>query len=434
MDSRIAQLIRPFHGGHGFFVASSGFVQLLPLVSAPIVAQLYSPSDFGIYAIFFALATILTSISSLALHTAILLEPDARDSFHATILAIGITLAFSLAVLLLVLVVPDWMQEFALGADVLPFLIWLPLTVVLAGSFRCLYNWAVSAELFELLARNKLALGLSTMVLQIAIGLTESGPIGFVLANLLGLCLALALIVRPFLRRSRAANDRPSFRAASLVFAKHAVLAMWTVPSTVVNTMSKFLPDLLINGLFGVTQLGQYSLANRLVNFPLAFVATSAQDIFRQQCVSEFDATGRCVRSFRRFFLIMAVLSLFLVVPVILLVPFVLPIIFGQQWNEAGYLIQATGLLIVARFISSPLSFVWIVRGQHRQNFFWQLGLMSISLGAFFGPQWLNPDISLYLTLWVFSSAVGVWYVLAIIISYHFAHSSTHPMQVRPPS
>ena len=310
-----------------------------------------------------------------------------------------------------------------------PFLVWLPLTVVLAGSFQCFYNWAIKADLFKLLARNKLIMGVSSMSFQIAIGLMDVGAIGFVIANLLGLALATMLLARPFLVRSRENQNRPAVDQASRLFVKHAALAIWTMPATVVNTTSRLLPDLLINRLFGVAQLGQYSLANRMINFPVSFVAVSVQDIFRQQSSSEFEQTGRCVATFRRFFLIMVALSICLILPVILIVPYVFPIVFGAQWTEAGYLIQATGFLMMVRFISSPLSYVWIVRGQQRLDFFWQVGLLLIGLIAFIGPQWLNPDVSLYATLWIFSIAVGAWYVFAITLSYRFAH---RPRQTQP--
>lgn len=411
----------PFNRAHAKFVGSAAFAQLLPLISAPIVARLYAPSDFGIYAIFIALATILASISSLSLNNAIVLETKGIQSFHATILGLGLVGLSSCLLMVLILGVPHAWQAAVLGEFVVPYLPWLPLTVLLQGSFQCLYNWAVKDERFAVLAKNKLILAGITMFLQIAIGLMDPGPIGFVVANFLGIAAALGLIGWLFLVARATSGYKISFSASRVILCKHRRLIFWTMPATLVTTLSSMLPDLLIGRLFGVAQSGQYLLANRVVHFPVTFVATSAQDIFRQQATAENEATGMCVASFKRFFLIMVGFSTVLLLPIILVVPLVFPIIFGQQWVEAGYLIQATGVLTVLRFISSPLSYVWIVRGQQRLDFFWQLGLLVVASGAFLLPRVFAPSFPLYSTLWVYGLSVGAWYVLAIFLSYRFA-------------
>ena len=65
------------------------------MMSAPIVSRLYSPQDFGVYAVFFALATICASISSLELRNVALLEADATDSAQGAGLAMLVVVLFS---------------------------------------------------------------------------------------------------------------------------------------------------------------------------------------------------------------------------------------------------------------------------------------------------------------------------------------------------
>jgi hypothetical protein len=73
------------------------------------------------------------------------------------------------------------------------------------------------------------------------------------------------------------------------------------------------------------------------------------------------------------------------------------------------------------RFISSPLSYVWIIRGKQHLDFLWQIGLLGIGLASLIVWPMLNPQASLYSTLWVYSLVVGAWYLLAITISYHLS-------------
>lgn len=418
----VRNLLSTFNGGHASFVGSSALVQLLPLLTAPIIARLYTPAEFGVYAVFFALSSILAGVSALALTNAILLEPDERDAVHATLLALGVTLAFCALLMMAVLVTPTSIKVAALGEAVVPYLLWLPLTTLVSGVFTCLYTWVTRAREFHILARNRIVLGISTAILQIGIGLMNPGAVGFIVANLCGYGLAVLLLVSSF--RKEFLRLRPFFTVGSAIaqIGKHRNLPLWTVPASLLNNVCTFLPDLIIGRLFGVAQLGQFSLASRMVNFPLTFIATSAQDIFRQQAAEEFNRHGHCRQTFNRFFILMGLVAIVLLVPIILVVPYIFPIIFGGQWVQAGSLIQAIGLLLIVRFVSSPLSYVWIIRGHQKLDFAWQMGLLVISLSTFVVPQMLKPDISLYEVLWAYSFGVGAWYVCCLLLSRYFAY------------
>lgn len=422
----IQLVFEPFNRAHAMFVSSSALVMLFPMISAPIVARLYSPEDFGIYAVFFSLATILSAISSLELRNVALLEADRAEGAHGALLALSVVAIFSLALLTLFLFVPGEWLILLLGTSVLPYLKWLPATVFLMGASLVLYTWATREKEYKILARNKFILGLTTMFLQIGIGLAGPGAIGFIVANLLGLALASLLLTMLFVRTLRVLRPRFSAGSAAVQFRRYYKLTVWTMPSTLVNTLSQFLPDLLINRFFGAAQLGQYSLAVRMLNMPIAFLSASIQDFFRQQASAEFNEHGHCKPSFWRFTALNLVGALLVLLPVIVLIPYVFPIIFGSQWTEAGTLIQAVAFLTIVRFISSPLSYVWIIQGQQRLDFLWQIGLLALSLATLILPQLLYPEITLYSTLWIYSLVVGAWYVLAIAVSYRLSGRSRH--------
>lgn len=415
--------LAPFNRAHAAFVSSSALVLLFPMLSAPIVARLYTPDHFGIYAVFFSLATILSAVSSLELRNIALLEPEREEAAHGALLGISAVTLFSLALITAQMLIPKQWLTIAFGIAVLPYLVWLPFTVFLMGTFQVLYTWATREKEYKILARNKLTLGLTTMSLQIGIGMMQPGPIGFIAANLLGLLLAFFLLLSLFIRALKILKPKFGIHTAITQFRKHYRLTVWTMPGAMVNSLSQFLPDLLINKFFGAALLGQYSLAIRMINMPIGFMATSIQDFFRQQASEEFNKFGHCRGSFRRFFVLTLVGASLIILPVIFLVPHVFPIIFGLQWAESGVFIQALSVLTIVRFISSPLSYVWIIRGQQKLDFLWQVGMMIISLSALILPKYLTPEISLYATLWIYSLGVGTWYLVAVFISFKLSSS-----------
>jgi O-antigen/teichoic acid export membrane protein len=416
-------IFKPFTRAHTMFVSSSALVMVFPMISAPIVARLYTPEDFGVYAVFFALATILSATSSLELRNIALLEVDSTDAAHGAILALSVVVAFCLALLALVLAVPDVWIAYLFGVNVLPYLAWLPATVLLMGASQVLYTWATRQKEYKILARNKFILGLSTMLLQIGIGLVDPGAVGFIIANLFGLVLAFALLMPLFIKTLRFLRPDFTFGSAAKQFLRYYRLTTWTMPGSLINSLSQFLPDLLINRLFGAALLGQYSLAMRMLSMPIAFLSVGIQDFFRQQASAEFNNYGHCKSSFWRFMVLTIAVALFIILPIILWIPYIFPVIFGSQWTESGTLIQALVFLTILRFISSPISYVWIIQGKQRLDFLWQLGLLGLSSGTLFLPPFLVAEITLYSTLWVYSLVVGTWYMFAIYVSYRLCGS-----------
>lgn len=408
---------------HASFMGNAAIAQFLPLLSAPVIARLYAPADFGAYAVFVAFATLLGSSAPLALQNAILLEKNDHEAAHAFLLALIVSVAVSLLFTLCLVALPQSFLLSVVGAEALPLFFWLPATIILTSTFQCAYTWCIRQRYYRRLGRNKLVLAVVTMVVQISIGLTAPDARGFVFSSIIGYCCALLLLAG--IVRGDVAVQRPRLSLASLHrhFMKRIALPLYTLPATLVNTVSSFLPDLLINRLYGVHLLGQYSLASRTVNMPLAFISTSIQDIFRQQASAEFARSGHCRSTFRTFSVLMASLSLLVVVPLILVLPWLIPIVFGKQWDESGMLVRALVFLIAIRFVSSPLSYVWIIVGRQRIDLLWQVGLAVLAALSFLAPQAILPGLTLEATLWIFSGVCGLWYLVCIMISRSYAHS-----------
>lgn len=411
-------MLAPFSRVHAAFVSSSALVMLFPMISAPLVARLYTPEDFGVYAVFFALATIFSTASSLELRNIAFLEAERVDGAHGAILGICIVTLFTTTLFAALFILPgSWFAEI-FGSQVTPYILWLPFTVFLMGSFQVLYAWTTREKEFKILARNKLILGLTTMVLQIGIGAMQPGPIGFIISNVIGQAIAVILLLILFVKKLIVLRPEFSVKSAVAQLRKHYRLTVWTMPGALINSLSQFLPELLINRLYGAALLGQYSLAVRMINLPIAFVASSIQDFFRQQAADEFDKLGHCNGSFWRFFALSILCSLFVILPIVVFIPYVFPVIFGSQWNDSGAMIQALSCLVIIRFISSPLSYIWIIRGQEHLDFFWQNGLLLISFVSLLAPVYFVPETSIFTTLWIYAVSVSLWYCIALLVSH----------------
>lgn len=416
------KVVSTFNRGQSFFIVSSAVSQIFPLVAAPIVSRIYSPEDFGVYAVFSAVSAILSCITVLSLNNAVLVEKTDKGGAQAVLLALTVAIFFALVLSSILFIVPEsiWMNAF--GESVTPLLVWIPISVLVSNFYLCLHTWAVYRNRFSLLARNKLILGFGTAIFQVSIGFISPDPFGFIVANIVSFVLASSLLVSTFLHDMRSIRPEFSTSAAWSCFCKHLNFPLYSMPAILVNVTGRFIPDIMINRTYGAAQLGQYSLAVRMVNYPLNFFTVSMQDIFRQKASSELRESDNCKTSFRAFFLVMISVAAVILVPFVMFFPYVFTVIFGKEWSQAGGLIHAMSILVVTRFISSPLSFVWILRGRQRLDFFWQVSLLGFTLFSFLVIPEFFPNTSLETLLWIFSSITGFWYAVALYISWKISH------------
>ncbi|MBL0419572.1 oligosaccharide flippase family protein [Ramlibacter sp. AW1] len=405
------------------FTIATAATQVLPLVSTPILTRLYTPAAFGAYAIYFALSTICVTLAVLSMENAIFLE-DSDDAAATAMVAsilppVIFSALLSTALLLLILVF-----DVQLNANLGHLLLFMPATVLLSALYTVGYTWLLRLGRYRTLAMNKLILGASTMILQIGVGLLRLEALGFILANLLGYVLATLLVFAPFVLRPRDRVRIPGLSAIWAVYRKHKALLFYTTPGSLLNSFCSYLPDFFIARLFGTTVLGHYSLGMRMVDAPLTFISATVHDVFRRDSAREQMATGRCRTSFRKYFVAMSAIALAVLVPLIFLQPALFKFIFGPAWAPSAIYVQCLSLLLVVRFISSPLSYVWIVAGKQHYDMAWQVGLLVLSGASFLLPRFILGSVTPEVQFTIYSVVIGCWYVLALFLSYYWSNAN----------
>lgn len=405
------------------FSAATAVAQVFPLVVAPLISRLYSPAAFGGYATFYAVAIILGTVAALSMQNVILIEEKDEDAFAAMIVVLLAPLTFSLTIALALVLAPA-----RLLLDLFPqidprLLLLLPLTVVFSSVFQVGYVWLLRMGQYRVLAANKIILAATTAGVQVGIGFLHIGALGLVLANLAGYCLATLAVWRVVFSDEKRRARAPTLQAVRDVYLRHRNFPLYTTPAQLLNSTANYIPDLLIGRLFGAEVLGQYSLGMRMVAMPLAFLATTVQDVFRRDSSREFAATGGCERSFARILIVTSGVAVLLLAPGIFLLRWVFPLVFGVEWSSAAFYIQAMAALLIVRFVSSPLSFVWIVTGRQKHDLQWQLGLLFITVASLFLPRWLAGSIPPVEQFMIFGTSVASWYGLALYLSFRWSRT-----------
>lgn len=145
--------------------------QALAVLAAPLLTRLYSPGDFGIYALFLSLTGIVSVIACLRYDLAIML-PD-KDGEAVNVLALSLLLAACMSLLLipLLLVGKDHALAILNASGLEPYLWMVPLSVFLGGAFNALSYWNSRTKQFKRLSVARVASSVASTGSQIGAGL-----------------------------------------------------------------------------------------------------------------------------------------------------------------------------------------------------------------------------------------------------------------------
>lgn len=330
--------------------------QLLATAVSPIIARLYSPTDFGVFSVYTALLTVALVFSGLRYEYAISLPKDSGTACRLLIIALtwGLINAGLLAICTLFLgpAVGRWTH--------LPnyHLLWFVPVGLLAGTaYQCLSYWAIRMERFNLISRTTVWQSVTKVGIQLSTGAVGLGPVGLLIGDAVGRAAGVFRIGREAYRHSREffGDATPDNFWRTMVRYRHFPLV--AAPAAIFNVAALQLPLIAFAVLYGTREAGQLGLAIRVVAIPISLLAAAVAQVF-------LSHASRMAREhpehLRKFFVATSSGLAALGIPAAALLWFAaVPAftrVFGSQWRESGFYCAILCAPLAAEFIVSSIS------------------------------------------------------------------------------
>jgi O-antigen/teichoic acid export membrane protein len=367
-------------------VLSSGTIagQLVLVLATPLLTRLYTPAEFGAFAVFSALTAILGTVMCLRYEQAV---PLVAAADVAPMIGVSILAALVLSALLAGLVAAFGPALAALvGAPELAALLWLVAVVMLLWGLTLPLAFAsIRRGAFRANALNKtLQLG-SQAAGQLGLGLVGGGLAGLVVGYSVGYVVRLghflAILEPAEWRRLAAVRLR---RLGQLARA-HRAYPLLATPAALLQASTQMLPTMLVALLYGPAMAGWFGLAQRILELPVRLLGMTTSQVFLTEIArSDPGAVYRLFVTTARRFLVLGLLGM---APLLLLGPWLFALIFGEEWRTAGILVQCLVPAQLARFVVMPVSQVLNVLQRQDLHLF-AAGLNLLAMAASFAAGW----------------------------------------------
>lgn len=402
-------------------LTGSSIAQLIPLLVSPLLTRIYSPEDFGIFALYLSVLMIISSVATGRYEMAIMLAKDEEEVAAIVRVIILIMFSFSTVVLLIVFLCSHTIS-IQLGNEKLEsWLYFMPLSIISVGTYQTLNYLLIRYKYFKTVSTNKVFATTTNSSFQVYIGFVFETALGFLIGRLFANAIAIIFIIKEQTIRNIL------FKRGSLnlseVLIKHKNFPLYDVPSTLVNTCSSQIPLIIISKYFSLQMLGIYSLMNKVVLMPITIISKSVQDVFKQKASEEYNNSGNCFVLYKLTLKKLVLLGILPFSTLAMFGPELFSFVFGEKWRVAGTFSQILAPLMFLKFIVSPLSYTFYIAQKQKIDLIGQVFIFVLTIGSMVIGVYYN---SIYVALSYYCIFVSLMYTIYLCLSYQYSKGTLH--------
>lgn len=384
--------------------SGTSVAQLIVIVSSPILSRIYSPSDFGVYAVFSSIMALSIIFSTLRYELAIPLPKKEEDSLNVVFLSI--ILLMGSAFLAAILIYYFGSNIFTpLGVSSLHAIYFLlPVGIFGGGLFAILNYFAIRSKKFSSISIAKVYQATSGVAFQL-FGF-KLGYYGLMGGPVIGQAVSSLSIMKSLFNRDN--FKLISWHGVKLVFNRYRRFPIYSMPDALANTASVQIPAVMFAYFFSSAAAGFYLLADRVLQLPASIIGSAVGQVFYGEA-SAIRAKEDLFATVAKLFTQLANIG---VVPMFLLVflaPELFVYIFGDEWLLAGEFARYMAPWIFLVFVASPFTSLFAILEKQSHGMFFQFivlffRVVALLIGGFYED--------LILTVALFSLVSVIFWIL----------------------
>ena len=363
------------------FKISSGTVagQLCSVVSLPFITRIYGADIIGVWAIITSMSGIVNTVSDIGLTSSLMVckESELKNQYRAisVLNVIVCALCAPLVALCCALLSYD-------AARTITVVICTLIYSVTLQQISINYMLLNRRREYDVLMKNPLINQLVAATASILLGMA-----GFISWGYFAGMTAGQVITLIHMRRKVAI----SYRRVPLVYFRSLLLRerdfiICQMPSNIAYQVRSQLPTLIIGSLFGTTVLGNFSIAQKLLNIPVTFIGQAVGNVFYQRVASMKEDVGAIAQFVQRN---MDRTMLGAIAPMAFLIALgdpIIALVFGSGYELGGAMVGVIGFQSLFSFLTASIKGIDIVLGKQRYSMLTGIGQavvapLSITVG-----------------------------------------------------
>lgn len=387
---------------------------LITAACLPFVTRLYSPDQFGAFAIFVSAVSILSVATCGRFDVAIALPEDDDDASGLCLLAVFVAFGFFVLSSFALLGVAIFRPDLLAGGRA--WIYYVPLAVLFAGWFSTLLNWEVRQKKFGTISVAALTQSVTMNAVQLVAGTVGVGFLGLALGHAAKFAAAVMVFSTSMAREvvvwATGNYDQLSTILPRLVktYRRFPIYSTW---EALANQAAIFLPIMLISRYTPASDVGNLMLAMSLMQAPVAVIGTSISQVFLSEAPNA-HRRGELALYTKEIFFRLLKITVLPFLGLALVAPFGMTLAFGAGWERAGWLIVWMVPWFLLQSAVSPVSMALHVMGRAKTSTALQISALFVRLIAV----WVGYKTAPYAVLEFYAVSGAVVYAGYLIVLY----------------
>ena len=405
-------LNNPLYKGAIILGSGTAIAQMIGILTMPIITRLYSPSDLGVLAVYSSLLAIVGIGATLKYDYAIPLpkeEEDASNLFGLCLILLSVTTAVFAIILLFG---GDFLIQYFDLSSIGQYFWFLLVGFFGMGLYTILNYWAVRQRDYERITYTKINKGMGGSISKIILGILSFGPMGLIIGHIVSQIAGIGTLARAMWKRERENLKNISIVRMMSVAKKYKSFPIFNFPTSIINTIALSLPPIILLALYDSQTVGFYALAHMIIVLPGSVISGSMGQAYLGEVSKMAREGSQELRSlYVRTLKHLSIIGIPLIGIPALCAPFLIPVIFGEAWAEAGGYCWPLAFMVIANFVASPTSLLSTYGYNH-----WLLMFdVTRTIGVFIGFYICYLfGVSVLTTLIIYSAIISLMYIVTI--------------------
>ncbi len=332
--------------------------QAIPIAISPILTRLYTPEDFGVFALFLAIVGFFSVFISLRYEQVIVLVDNDEDAINIFALGFIIILLITTILTFSIFIFHDYIIELLKNDEISFWLYFAPITVLLIGVFNLLTHFNNRKKYYKDISNATIIKSIVLAVVQLSVGFVKQGVTGLITGQIVAQFFANIKLAKNITKDKILLKKIDKSKIIQLAI-KYKDFPKFQAPHAMLNSLSSNMPVLLFSSFFSATIVGFFALSTRIVLSPMMIIASSTAKVYNQKVSVEYnkvdgDPYGFTIRVLKS--LLKKITMPFLLI--VFFAPDIFAFAFGENWKDAGIYTQLLSPWLLMVFLVSNIIYI----------------------------------------------------------------------------
>lgn len=393
--------------------------QLLPFIFSPFFSRIYSPLQFGEYSLLLSYSGIFLIFFSGKYELALLLpryDIDIKNIFRLCLLILSLN--FFLTNLVMAIY---YFLSIRFHVEFENIFLIVPILTILLSIYQLMSYLILYLGYFKELSISRFLKSTITVLVTLLFGVYLKGINGLLYGAFLGQIVSIIyfIILLKRTKRFRKIFVFQKYSTFKNLIVKYINFPKFSMPADIINALVTQAPVFFITYYYTKTTLGYYGFVLAVIQVPLSIMSSAVLDVFKEMATKEFKLLNNCKKSFIKILKILFFLNIVPLLIILFFGPKIFSFLFGNKWIESGFYAKILIIMLVIKYIASPLSYTFTLLGKQKLDFYLHVIMLFILILTFSITILFKMNIYHFLT--TISIVFSIIYLIYFLKSYEFA-------------